>query len=153
MEVAMPLLPTRWLYRRLGAPERHADHADRALAAGREIVEAVESQAAGPLRVGVGINSGRVVAGSNGGAARLNFSVIGDAVNVAARVEKATRTTGDRLLITADTRDALTRSDDVTLVSRGRAVIRGKAEPIELFAVGEPEKPDRLGAPAARGAP
>jgi class 3 adenylate cyclase len=136
-----------------GAPESHADHADRALAAGREIVEAVESGAAGPLRVGVGINSGRVVAGSIGGGGRLNFSVIGDAVNVASRVEKATRTTGDRLLITADTRDALTRSDDVTLVSRGRAVIRGKAEPIELFAVGEPEKPDRLGAPAARGAP
>ena len=45
----------------------------------------------GPLEVGVGVNSGPVVAGSIGGAGRLNFSVIGDAVNVAARVEAATR--------------------------------------------------------------
>ena len=136
-----------------GAPEGHPDHADRALATGCEIVEAVEGGAAGPLRVGVGINSGRVVAGSIGGGGRLNFSVIGDAVNVAARVEAATRQTGDRLLITAAARDALTRPGDIGLVSRGEAALRGKAEPIELFAVGEPDQADRLGEPATRGAP
>jgi adenylate cyclase len=136
-----------------GAPEGYPDHADRALATGREIVEAVEGGAAGRLRVGVGINSGRVVAGSIGGGGRLNFSVIGDAVNVASRVEHATRRTGDHLLLTAATRDALTRPGDIALVSRGEAALRGKAEPIELFAVGEPDRVDRLGQPATRGAP
>ena len=135
-----------------GAPEGHPDHADRALATGCEIVEAVEAGTAGPLRVGVGINSGRVVAGSIGGGGRLNFSVIGDAVNVAARVEAATRESGDRLLITAAARDALTRPGDIALVSRGEAAFRGKADPIELFAVGESDQADRLGEPATRGA-
>jgi adenylate cyclase len=115
-----------------GAPEGFADHADRAVAAGREIVEAVESGRAGDLRVGVGINSGPVVAGAIGGAGRLNFSVIGDAVNVAARVEAATRDDGDPLLIAADTRDALVGG--VALVSRGEATLKGRTEPIELFA-------------------
>src|SRR6266576_1247342 len=73
-----------------GAPEGYTDHADRAVAAGLEIVEAVNRPDA-ELKVGVGINTGRVVAGSIGGAGRLNFSVIGDAVNVSARVEAARR--------------------------------------------------------------
>jgi class 3 adenylate cyclase len=135
-----------------GAPEGYPDHADRALAAGCEIVAAVDSGAAGELRVGVGINSGRVVAGSIGGAGRLNFSVIGDAVNVAARVESETRETGDPLLITQATREAL--RSEVTLSSRGHVRLKGKSEPIELFAVTAPvEVPARpVEEPAARGA-
>jgi class 3 adenylate cyclase len=117
-----------------GAPEPFPDHADRALSAGMEIARAVDEGRAGPFRLGVGVNSGRVVAGSIGGAGRLNFSVIGDAVNVAARVEAATRGTCDTLLITADTRDRLRR--EVPLVPRGEAEIKGRAEPIELFAPG-----------------
>jgi class 3 adenylate cyclase len=135
-----------------GAPEGYPDHADRALAAGCEIVAAVESGAAGELRVGVGINSGRVVAGSIGGAGRLNFSVIGDAVNVAARVEKETRETGDSLLITQGTRDALRRTE-VPLTSRGHVRLKGKTEPIELCAVTAPiEAAPPVEEPAARGA-
>jgi adenylate cyclase len=136
-----------------GAPEPYEDHADRALAAGCEIVAAVESVAAGELRVGVGINSGRVVAGSIGGAGRLNFSVIGDAVNVAARVEAETHATGDTLLLTGATRVALRRTE-VELTSRGHVRLKGKAEPIELFAVAAPvEAPARpVQEPATRGA-
>ena len=59
------------------------------------------------LRIGVGVNSGRVVAGCIGGAGRLNFSVIGDSVNVAARVEAHTRETGDEVLITDETKRRL----------------------------------------------
>jgi adenylate cyclase len=65
-------------------------------------------------------------------AGRLNFSVIGDAVNVRARVEAATRDSGDDLLLTCDTRDALTRP--LALTSRGSAQLKGKAEPIEVLA-------------------
>jgi adenylate cyclase len=114
-----------------GAPESYADHADRALAAGLEILEEVKRSAL-PLEVRIGINSGSVVAGSIGGAGRLNFSVIGDTVNVAARVEAATRTTGDDLLLTRATSDALVRS--AQLVSRGSIFLRGKSDPIELLA-------------------
>jgi class 3 adenylate cyclase len=114
-----------------GAPVSSTDHADRALAAGREILRAVRRSSL-PLEVRVGINSGTVVAGSIGGAGRLNFSVIGDTVNVAARVEAATRTTGDRLLLTRATADALVHQ--APLSSRGSIFLRGKRDPIELLA-------------------
>lgn len=114
-----------------GAPEGFADHADRAFAAGLEIVDAVNGRD-GSLDVCVGINTGRVVAGSIGGAGRLNFSVIGDAVNVAARVEAATRETADDLLLTRATCDALVRG--ASLQSRGAISLRGRADPIELLA-------------------
>lgn len=121
-----------------GAPEAFPDHADRALAAGLEILDAVERSQL-ELDVRIGINSGRVVAGSIGGAGRLNFSVIGDAVNVAARVEAATRTTGDKLLLTRATFDALQRPSP--LASRGSILLKGKSDPIELLA------PVRAGGP------
>lgn len=115
-----------------GAPDLHVDHADRAVDAARMLVDVVDLGVSG-LRVAAGVNSGRVVAGPLGGAGRLNFSVIGDAVNVAARVEAATRETGDDLLITAATRDLLVRPQP--LVSRGRVALKGKTEPIEVFAL------------------
>jgi adenylate cyclase len=113
-----------------GAPEGFPDHADRALAAGLEILAELERDA-GALDVCIGINTGRVAAGSIGGAGRLNFSVIGDAVNVAARVEEATRSSGDSLLLTRATRDALLRPALVT--SRGTISLKGKSEPVEVF--------------------
>jgi adenylate cyclase len=124
-----------------GAPEGYLDHADRAVAAGLDIVATVNNSD-GPLRVGVGVNSGRVVAGSIGGAGRLNFSVIGDPVNTAARVEAATRRTGDDMLITAATSTMMTRPP--ALVSRGTVALKGKAEPVEVLApqgTGEATRP------------
>lgn len=130
-----------------GAPEPWPDHADRALAAGIDALEATE---AGELSVGVGINSGVVVAGAIGGAGRLNFSVIGDAVNVAARVEAATRMTGDGVLLTGATRERLTR--DVPLTSRGTTEVRGRDEPIELFTPGRAARSELSSAAALRSA-
>lgn len=114
-----------------GAPELFPDHADRAVAAACEIVAATDAVDTG-LSVAAGVNTGRVVAGSIGGAGRLNFSVIGDAVNVAARVEAATRETGDDVLITAATAAML--QGEVPLVSRGSVPLKGKAEPLEVLA-------------------
>jgi class 3 adenylate cyclase len=132
-----------------GAPEGYADHADRAVAAGLEIARAINRDDA-ELQVGVGINTGRVVAGSIGGAGRLNFSVIGDAVNVSARVEAATRDTGDDVLVTGETRDALTRP--LPLASRGTVPLRGKAAPVEILAC-VPGDEELVAATRARRAP
>jgi adenylate cyclase len=115
-----------------GAPEPYRDHADRAVRAAVEIAQCVNHGDSGLLQVGVGINSGRVVAGSIGGAGRFNFSVIGDAVNVAARVEAATRQLDEEVLITATTRDRLSETIEVTTC--GPQELRGKGEPVELFA-------------------
>ena len=124
-----------------GAPERHPDHADRALAAATEIAACVRERFADELRVGVGVNSGRAVVGTVGGGGRLDFTVIGDTVNTAARVESATRETGDDVLITEATRQRLT-AEHVPITERQSLPLKGKSETVRLYA---PE-----GAPAAR---
>lgn len=116
-----------------GAPERHPDHAARAVAAACEIAELVRRGLAGRLRVGVGVNSGRVVVGTVGGGGRRDFTVIGDPVNTAARVEAATRTTGDDVLITETTLRAL-GSLGADFEERSSAPLRGKAATVRLYA-------------------
>jgi class 3 adenylate cyclase len=120
-----------------GAPRRQEDHADRALAAALEIDRAVAEEFGGELSVGVGLNSGMVVAGNVGGGGRLEFSVIGDAVNVAARVEAATRKTGDVILL-AENVERLLRSTQITLEERPGVPLKGKSEAIMLYAPSAP---------------
>jgi adenylate cyclase len=116
-----------------GAPERLADHADRAVQAALEIVELVRERFGDELRVGVGVNSGRVLVGTIGGGGRLDFTAIGDPVNTAARVEAATRQTGDDLLITQATREQLSR-DVGDWLERSGVALKGKSEDVVLYA-------------------
>jgi adenylate cyclase len=115
-----------------GAPEPAEDHADRAVRAAIEMASEANHPDRDGLRIGVGVNSGRVVAGSIGGAGRLNFSVIGDSVNVAARVEAHTRETGDEVLITEETKRRL--RERFELRARGSHELKGIDEPIVLHA-------------------
>ena len=115
-----------------GAPEPSEHHADRAVRAAVEMASRANHPDRDGLRIGVGVNSGRVVAGSIGGAGRLNFSVIGDSVNVAARVEAHTRETGDEVLITDETKRRL--ADRLELRARGSHELKGIDEPIVLHA-------------------
>jgi adenylate cyclase len=117
-----------------GAPRRQKDHADQALAAALEIKRAVEEEFGGELEIGVGLNSGTVVAGNVGGAGRLEFSVIGDAVNVAARVEAATRKTGDAVLVSEHTRGLLSEAAAASLEDRPAVPLKGKVETVALYA-------------------
>jgi adenylate cyclase len=121
------------LFAVFGAPRRHLDHADRALMAALELSDAVRDEFGTALSVGVGLNSGTVVAGNVGGAGRLEFSVIGDAVNVAARVESATRQTGDLVLLTGETL-ALLRADHGEFVARQGLVLKGKSSCVQIYA-------------------
>ena len=72
-----------------GAPNDLADHADAALRAAVLIHRLVAERFGGELRIGIGINTGLVIAGTIGGGGKLEFTLIGDTVNVAARVEQA----------------------------------------------------------------
>jgi class 3 adenylate cyclase len=85
------------------------------------------------LRIGIGVNSGEVLAGTIGGGGRLDFTVIGDAVNTASRVEAATRETGDDVLITDATR-ALLRDTPCSLDEREGIELRGKSDAVRLWA-------------------
>lgn len=116
-----------------GVPLKHADHADRALTAALAIDSVVKRHFGDELAVGIGLNSGPVVAGNLGGGGRLEFSVIGDAVNMASRVEQATRQTGDSVLISEET---LRRAGDPTVDFERRRKVRLKGfdTPVDLFA-------------------
>lgn len=81
----------------------------------------------------LGVNSGPVIAGTVGGGGRVEFTVIGDAVNTAARVEAATRETGDRVLITEDTRRRL-RTQLFEFDERTAVELKGKQVPVQLWA-------------------
>ena len=117
-----------------GAPDRHDDHADRALAAALGIAELVRREYGDRLRIGIGVNSGPVLAGTIGGGGRLEFTVIGDAVNTAARVEAATRLTGDDVLVTGATRALLRREPPCEFAARTDVELKGKSEPVRLWA-------------------
>jgi adenylate cyclase len=116
-----------------GAPQPQPDHADRAVAAALEIADAVRDRYGDELRIGIGINSGPVIAGTVGGGGRVDFTVIGDAVNTAARVEEATRISGDEILVTEATRCLLTR-DCGGFEPREAIPLKGKREPVQLCA-------------------
>src|SRR5688572_5420993 len=117
-----------------GAPERLEDHADRGIAAAREIATKLAGHFGDEIGFGIGINSGPVVVGSVGGGGRLEFAVIGDPVNVAARVENLTRETDDSVLVTEATRGLLSNGKD-ELESRGDFALKGVSEPVPIYAL------------------
>ena len=119
-----------------GAPNRLEDHADRAVAAALEIAAGARDR----WRVGIGVNTGPVIVGTVGGGGKLEFTVIGDTVNTAARVEALTRVTGDDVLITEATRAAL-RREDWEFEARAEAEVKGKAAPVKVCAPRPKETP------------
>ena len=116
-----------------GAPDRLPDHADRALAAAGDVARRLSARFGSEVRFGIGINSGPVVVGSVGGGGRLEFAVIGDPVNVAARVEHLTRETGDLVLLTEATRCVLADGAP-ELEPRGSFALKGVSDPVPIHA-------------------
>jgi len=122
-----------------GAPNELVDHADAAVGVAVLIDRLVAERFGGELRIGIGINTGQVIAGTIGGGSKLEFTLIGDTVNVAARVEQLTKTTGDTILLTQQTIDALA-SRPPRLVERGPHALKGKSAATKVFGLetGEP---------------
>jgi adenylate cyclase len=115
-----------------GAPNDLADHADAAVAAAVLIHRLVAERFGDALRIGIGINTGLVIAGTIGGGGHLEFTLIGDTTNVAARVEQLTKTTGDAILLTHQTVDAL-RFRPAGLTDRGLHALKGKSAAVQVF--------------------
>jgi adenylate cyclase len=115
-----------------GAPNDLADHADAALRAAVLIYRLVDERFGAELRIGIGINTGVVIAGTIGGGGKLEFTLIGDTVNVAARVEQLTKTTGDAVLITEQCVAALAYRPPA-LIDRGSHILKGKSAAVQVF--------------------
>jgi class 3 adenylate cyclase len=123
-----------------GAPEVQADHATRALGAAEDMHRFVEASAPAWLekygfdaRLAVGINSGEAVVGNLGSESRMQYTVVGDAVNVAALLENLARP-GQTLL----TLEVSRQVSDPTFgfVPVGSHPLRGKARPVEVLELG-----------------
>jgi len=121
-----------------GAPFEAEDPAHRAVAAAREMLAAMERINEGsswPLRIGIGIHFGEVVAGNIGSPRRKEYTVIGDTVNFASRLEALNKEFGSQLLISSAVRDVLGR-DGADAVSLGEVPIRGYEQPMAIWQLG-----------------
>jgi adenylate cyclase len=114
-----------------GAPNAQTDHATACCRAALALRAALENSGLAddqgqPLQIRIGINSGRMLVGNIGSELRLNYTVIGDAVNVASRLESANKQYGTQILIGAETK----RLIGETMITReiDRIAVYGKTE-------------------------
>ncbi len=126
------------------APLDMPDHAYRALRAAREmrrrhaLLEAerrAEAERDGkpylPLDIGIGINSGPAVVGNMGSTSRFDYTALGDAVNLASRLEGLTAHYGQPILLGAGTADLL--PPDTTVLKVAEVAVKGKHEVTAVF--------------------
>lgn len=123
-----------------GAPDPLPDHGERALQAALAILQGL--QQVSPLAMGVGLHSGTVVAGCVGKGSRLEFTVIGDTVNVAARLENLTKQEGNPLLFSGAT--LATLADSTRALSLGMRQLRGRDDSLEVFTLRKFQEGNRL---------
>jgi adenylate cyclase len=119
-------------------------HAKSALAAARDMQSELEElnrkweqEGREPFRMGVGIHLGEAVAGELGSPQRIEFGVIGDAVNLASRIEGLTKIFGCEVMFSSQVRDA---ADEGQAIDLGQVRVKGRAAPVALFGFGDPVK-------------
>ena len=126
-----------------GAPLPQGDHADRALAAAREMLEVRlpafnewlhEQGHDYRFKMGVGLNSGDFMSGNVGSERRLEYTAIGDTINTASRIEGMTKGTPYALYLAGSTRDSLTDPPD-DLVYIHEMAVRGRAHAIPIWSL------------------
>jgi adenylate cyclase len=121
-----------------GAPFEAPDATQHAVAAGREMLEAMtrdNENNSWQLRIGIGLHFGDVVAGNVGSSRRKEYTVIGDTVNFAARLESLNREFNSQLLISSVVRDALGEAC-ADAVSLGEVAVKGYDQPMAVWRLG-----------------
>src|SRR2546423_3404762 len=121
-----------------GAPLHAPDPAHSAVAAAREMLEAnsrINEATSWPLRIGIGIHLGEVVAGNIGSPRRKEYTVIGDTVNFASRLEALNKELGSQLLISLAVREAL-GDDGSDAVALGEVTMRCYEQPVPVWQLG-----------------
>ncbi|MBM3646405.1 MAG: adenylate/guanylate cyclase domain-containing protein [Alphaproteobacteria bacterium] len=120
-----------------GTPLEDPEAAANALAAARAMLEAVErwngERPRLPLRVGIGIHMGEAVTGTVGSPQRKEYTVIGDTVNLAARLEQLTKETGSQLLVSSTVHRATAGAGGAT--DLGPLPIRGYDQEVRVWRV------------------
>lgn len=125
-----------------GAPEPDPHHPDHAVSAALAMMAALEElntgrrkQGAVEIRHGIGIHTGTVLAGNVGSEQRRTYSLLGDTVNLASRLQVLNKRLGTTILISGATRERLRRAD-LPVTHMGRHALRGKTESVDAYAIG-----------------
>ena len=123
-----------------GIPVHHEDDADRAVRASISMIETLNkwnrqrlSEGKLPVNIGIGLNSDTVVSGNIGSNKRMDFTIIGDGVNLASRLESACKQYGTKILISEFTMRKLQgtyRQREIDLV-----VVKGKTQPVAIYEI------------------
>ena len=116
------------------------DHALRAVGAAVELQRELAARnaahpAAPPLEAGIGICTGDMIAGNVGAGDRVTYTIVGDAVNQAARLQVKTRELGMSILLTESTAEALGAAPDLPLRPRGAVSLKGIGAPVQVYSV------------------
>lgn len=120
-----------------GAPSHQPDHAVQAMACVKALAQVIERLPDRHMRVRIGIHTGEVVVGNIGSSDRVNYTVIGDAVNIAARLQEYGKqidaTARTMILASGDTMARL--PEPVPSEHVGAVTLRGRDDPIDVFRV------------------
>ncbi|MEM7181763.1 MAG: adenylate/guanylate cyclase domain-containing protein [Spirochaetota bacterium] len=121
-----------------GAPVEREDHAELAIACAKEMQHVLQElnqkrnqRGELALQIGIGLHSGDVILGNVGSESRQEFTIIGNTVNIASRIESLTKEYQTELLISKDTLES--SKSQSNWQSTGKLKIRGREEPLELF--------------------
>ena len=126
------------LFASFNVPIEDPDHAANAIRAAEEMQALLKDRTFGGdgirLDTRIGINTGVVVAGTVGTEDRLGYTILGDEVNLAARLESLNKDYGSKILISARTRELA--GDSVEATELGQVTVRGRAQPVVVYKVG-----------------
>jgi adenylate cyclase len=123
-----------------GAPVPDKDHAEKAARAATEMLNAVKEVNAilrqkayegFTLKIGIGINSGPATIGNIGSEKKLNYTVVGDTVNIASRLESLTKDCGSALLLSESTHEKI--KDAIPCRSLGSFKVKGREKPVTIY--------------------
>jgi len=135
-----------------GAPLADRDHADHAVETAMEMIvelrklnEGWREQGRPQLDIGIGINTGPMIAGNIGSEAIMSYTVIGDAVNLGSRLESLNKNYGTRIIISEGTREHL--KNKYVFRPLGDVVVKGKTKPVAIFEVLGREGEEPVGVP------
>lgn len=120
-----------------GAPSEQPDHAAMAIAAVKTLADRIEQATGRTMRVRIGVHTGKVVVGDIGSSARMNYTVIGDAVNVAARLQEYGKEVDpDAKVIALASGDTMANlPEGTTATSLGTVQLRGRTAPLSVFRI------------------
>jgi class 3 adenylate cyclase len=136
-----------------GAPVAQPDHVDRAVRAAlrfeavlRELNERRAASGERPFRIGVGIHSGDAIVGNVGHEDRHDYTAIGDTVNVAARLEAASKQLGAPIVVSREAHAQLSDALGEQARAAGEISVKGRATVLEVFVLGETHGEDAAAA-------